>query len=84
MGSFRYRIHHFSHELYDIWGLTAGMLIKVAEIAYGREADFDIHGSATDYSTLYFDGNQVCSRGCSGSDDVCFLEDGKREIRVHH
>lgn len=83
MGSFRCRIHHFRHDLYDIWGLTAGMLIRAAEIAYGRPADFDVHGSATDYSTLYYDGNQICSRGCSGSDDVCFLEDGHPEIRVH-
>jgi hypothetical protein len=81
MGKFRYRIHHFQHEQYDIWGLTGGMLINVAEIAFGRRADFDVHGKAIDYSQLYFDGNQVCIEGCDGEGDVCFLDDGKPQRR---
>ena len=82
MATFRYRIHHFKHKEYDIWGLTGGMLINVAEIAFGRSAEFDVHGKAIDYSQLYFDGNKVCVRGCDSDWDVCLLDDGKTERRT--
>lgn len=82
MATFQYRIHHFKHKDYDIWGLTGGMLIKVAEMAFARSAEFDVHGKAIDYSQLYFDGNQVCVRECDGNGDVCFLDDGKAERRT--
>lgn len=77
MAKFRYRIHHFEHEGYDIWGLTGGMLINVAEIAFGRSAEFDVTGKATDYAQLYFDGSQVRVEGSEGESDVCYLVETK-------
>jgi len=34
------RVHRFEREGRDVWGLTAAVLIAVAETAYGREAAF--------------------------------------------
>ena len=34
------RVHYFRREGRTVWGLTAAMLIRVAEIAFGREAPF--------------------------------------------
>lgn len=34
------RVHFFQRGKYQVWGLTAMVLIKVAEIAYGRPAEF--------------------------------------------
>ncbi|KAI8475372.1 MAG: mitochondrial nudix hydrolase 15 [Monoraphidium minutum] len=45
-GGLRYRIHSFDHidgrEHYVIWGLTASMLIRVAELAFGRAPAFEV------------------------------------------
>lgn len=66
-GRFAYRIHHFSYDQFEVWGLTAGILIRVAEAAFGREAEFDVVGPGVDYGRLYFDGKRVCLRGGGGT-----------------
>eukprot|EP00775_Hariotina_reticulata_P006022 gene6020-6260_t len=42
-----YRIHSFDYEGFIIWGLTAAIMIRVAQLALGRPADFEVdHPSA--------------------------------------
>ena len=36
----RIRVHRFKRGGHDVWGLTAVMLVRVAEIVYGRMANF--------------------------------------------
>ena len=36
----RIRVHRFQRGGHDVWGLTAVMLVRVAEIVYGRMANF--------------------------------------------
>ena len=36
----RIRVHRFQRGGHDVWGLTAVMLVRVAEIVYGRRANF--------------------------------------------
>lgn len=36
----RIRVHRFERGGHDVWGLTAVMLVRVAEIVYGRQAEF--------------------------------------------
>ena len=38
-----HRIHFFNIHEHNIWGLTAGILIEVAEQGYGRPAGFQVH-----------------------------------------
>lgn len=62
--SIRYRIHSFDYkqggEHYVIWGLTASMLIRVAELAFGRAPAFEVNGpNCTCPSRLTFDGERV-------------------------
>lgn len=62
-GDHTYTIHHFAWRGYDVWGLTAGILINVAEAALGRRAAFDVFGGGNDYADLYStDGVEVCLR----------------------
>ena len=62
-GAFTCRIHHFAHGRWDVWGLTAAILIQVAQAALGRAAEFDVHGPHIDYAHLYSaDGREVCLR----------------------
>lgn len=37
-----YRIHSFDYEGHIVWGLTAAIMIQVAELALGRPADFEV------------------------------------------
>jgi hypothetical protein len=60
-GAFTCRIHHFAHERFEVWGLTAAILIQVAEAAFGRKAEFDVLGPHANYAQLYSeDGREVC------------------------
>lgn len=59
MGGHMYRIHHFQQDVYDVWGLTAGILIYTAEIAFDEKAAFDVLGNGMDYTKLEFDGRTV-------------------------
>jgi hypothetical protein len=59
MGPFTYRIHYFEYDGFEVWGLTASILIRVAEAAFGRPAAFDVIGDGVDYSRLRYDGTAV-------------------------
>jgi hypothetical protein len=37
-----YRVHSFDYQGHVVWGLTAAMLIQVAELALGRPPDFEV------------------------------------------
>jgi hypothetical protein len=70
-GAFTCRIHHFAHERWEVWGLTASILIQVAEAAFGRKAEFDVFGPHTNYAQLYSeDGHEVCLRARRGHGTV--------------
>lgn len=36
-----YRVHSFDNQGHVVWGLTAAILIEVAELALGRPPDFE-------------------------------------------
>lgn len=65
-----YRIHSFRHEKgYVVWGLTAGILVHVAQMALGRSADYQVHcPGGVDYSTLHHDGEKLAIRVGTGND----------------
>lgn len=43
-----YRVHSFDYQGHVVWGLTAAILIQVAELALGRPPDFEVdHPSHT-------------------------------------
>ena len=61
------RLHYFDYvhrgTSYCIWGLTAGMLIVIAEIAFGRTPDFQPNPpNALPYTALCFDGTKLMYR----------------------
>jgi hypothetical protein len=35
-------VHSFDYQGHVVWGLTAAMLIQVAELALGRPPDFEV------------------------------------------
>lgn len=37
-----YRVHSFDYQGHVVWGLTAAILIQVAELALGRPPDFEV------------------------------------------
>jgi len=39
-GDVPYRLHFFRHEEFTVWGLTAAILINVAQLAFAEEAAF--------------------------------------------
>jgi hypothetical protein len=62
-----HRLHFFqwqhSGRTFNIWGLTAGILISIAQQVFGRNADFDVKSpEQPDYKALGFDGNEVVVR----------------------
>lgn len=55
-------------ERYMIWGLTAGMLILVAEKAFGMSPHFEVHPpGAPPYTSLAVDQGRLVFRGVSSS-----------------
>jgi hypothetical protein len=49
-----YRIHSFDYNGFNIWGLTAGILIKVARVAFGRPPEFQEHSPrGIDYTRFW-------------------------------
>lgn len=59
----RHRIHFFEFESYTVWGLTANILIHVAQIALQRSAAFDITAAGMrPFSDVWHDGQQVLYR----------------------
>lgn len=59
-----HRIHFFDFNgEFNVWGLTAGILIAVAQIALGRAPEFaeNIPGSRP-FTDIWFDGSKVAYR----------------------
>lgn len=62
-----YRLHYFqwqhSGRTFNIWGLTAGILISIAQQTFGRNADFEVTTPGQPENTaLWSDGNEVFVR----------------------
>ncbi|PRW59038.1 nudix hydrolase mitochondrial-like [Chlorella sorokiniana] len=62
-----YRLHYFEHESqgrsYTIWGLTAGMLIVIAEKAFGRPPEFLPNPpNSLPYTALAFENGKLVLR----------------------
>lgn len=58
-----YRIHFFQFGNFNVWGLTAGILIAVAAAAFGRKPDFQAEQpGARPFTDIWFDGRQVAYR----------------------
>ena len=48
---------------FNVWGLTAGILISIAQQLFGRPADFDVKAPGQpDYTALWSDGGEVLVR----------------------
>jgi hypothetical protein len=63
------RLHYFDYEYrgksFCIWGLTAGMLVVIAERAFGRKPDFEPNPkNALPYTSLWHDGKKLAVRSC--------------------
>jgi hypothetical protein len=64
---FTRRLHFFRWQhggrTFNVWGLTAGILISIAQQLYGRQADFDVKAPGQpDYTALWSDGSEVLVR----------------------
>jgi hypothetical protein len=58
-----YRLHFFEHQGYNVWGLTAAIMITAARLALGRAPAFEEHGPrCLPYTKLYYDGSRLCLR----------------------
>lgn len=56
-------MHSFDYRGFIIWGLTAAILIKTAEVALGRPAAFEVEAAkGVSYHDMWFDGAKVCVR----------------------
>lgn len=67
-----YRLHYWDYKYrgqeFLIWGLTAGVLIMVAEQALGRRAAFPVHPpGALPYSALAYERGRLVFRGGGGA-----------------
>jgi hypothetical protein len=55
-----YRLHFFEHQGFNVWGLTAAIMITAARLALGRAPAFEEHGpQCLPYSKLYYDGSRL-------------------------
>lgn len=55
-----YRLHFFEHMGFNVWGLTAAIMITAARLALGRAPAFEEHGPhCLPYSKLYYDGSRL-------------------------
>ena len=69
----RIRVHRFERGGHDVWGLTAVMLVRVAEIVYGRQAEFAMSppGPGRDgHSEHRVRGAPECEHGTPAEHDV--------------
>eukprot|EP00798_Chlamydomonas_sp_ICE-L_P018606 gene18606-25120_t len=81
---FPYRIHSFKYKGFDVWGLTAGIMIQVAKIGLGRCPAFEElspdalkneDGTAVTSQQLYYDGENIKKRNLGGKKDGDDFED---------
>lgn len=58
-----YRLHFFQCGEFDVWGLTAGILIAVAKLAFDRNPDFEEACPGTrPFTHIWYDGTKVAYR----------------------
>ncbi|KAK9808415.1 hypothetical protein WJX73_002113 [Symbiochloris irregularis] len=58
-----YRMHFFQFGKFNVWGLTAGILIAVATAAFGRPPAFEAEQpGARPFTDICFDGRRVAYR----------------------
>ena len=59
----RYRLHFFQYNTFLVWGLTAAILIQVAQHAFARPADFlELSPGSRPYNQLFFNGERLIWR----------------------
>ena len=58
-----YRLHFFQYGEFIIWGLTAGIMILVAQHALGRQAEFEVDRPGFwAFADIWHDGSSVSYR----------------------
>lgn len=56
----KYRLHYFEYNDFLVWGLTAAMLIQVAQHAFARPTDFlELTPGSRPYHQLFFNGERL-------------------------
>lgn len=56
----KYRLHYFQYNNFIVWGLTAAMLIQVAQHAFARPTDFlELTPGSRPYHQLFFNGERL-------------------------
>ncbi|DBA78793.1 TPA: hypothetical protein ACH3X1_008689 [Trebouxia sp. C0004] len=59
----KYRLHFFEYNNFLVWGLTAAILIQVAQDAFGRSTDFlELTPGSRPYHQLFFNGERLLWR----------------------
>ncbi|DBB13087.1 TPA: hypothetical protein ACH3X3_005816 [Trebouxia sp. C0006] len=59
----QYRLHYFEYNNFLVWGLTAAILIQVAQDAFGRSTDFlELTPGSRPYHQLFFNGERLLWR----------------------
>ena len=59
----KYRLHYFEYNNFLVWGLTAAMLIQVAQHAFARPTDFlELTPGSRPYHQLFFNGERLLWR----------------------
>jgi len=64
----KYRLHYWDYNYrgrsYTIWGLTAGILVVIAEKAFNRSAGFQLHPPGSQpYTALAYENGRLVFRG---------------------
>lgn len=59
----KYRLHYFEYNDFLVWGLTAAILIQVAQNAFGRPTAFlELTPGSRPYHQLFFNGERLLWR----------------------
>ena len=59
----KYRLHYFEYNNFLVWGLTAAMLIQVAQHAFARPTNFlELTPGSRPYNQLFFNGERLLWR----------------------
>ena len=57
------RLHYFEYNNFLVWGLTAAILIQIAQDAFGRSTDFlELTPGSRPYHQLFFNGERLLWR----------------------
>lgn len=59
----QFRVHFFEYNNFVVWGLTAAILIQVAQHAFARPSDFlELTPGSRPYHQLFFNGERLLWR----------------------